>query len=69
MSAYAIQNKITGEFVYGTDYRYRPTAHQFTEPEVGLMFTSRYDAEIIMKSRRCGKSYRVVEVEPLKVVG
>lgn len=68
MSAYAIQNKRTGKFVYGTDYRYGKTAHQFTDEEIGLLFASRSEAELIMQSRRCGKCYHVVEVEPLKVV-
>ena len=68
MSVYAIQNKRTKEFVYGTDYRYGKPAHQFTEPEVGLLFTSRFDAELTMEGRRCGKSYEVVEVKPLEVL-
>ena len=65
---YAIQNRRTGKFVMGTDWRFHPP-HQITDAHAGMMFTQRFDAEITLASRRCGDDYRVVEVKPLEVVG
>lgn len=65
---YAIQNRRTGKFVTGTDWRFSPP-HQITEFEVGMLFTEKIDAVMTMDRRRCGDDYRVVEVKPLEVVG
>lgn len=64
---YAIQNKRTKKFVFGTDWRFSPP-HQITESEVGMIFTEKFDAEITMSVRKCGKEYEVVEIKPLEVV-
>lgn len=63
---YAIQNIKTKKFVYGTDYRYNPP-HQFTHFNGALTWTTKENAEINFKIRRCGKDYRVVELEPFRV--
>lgn len=59
---FAILNKITGKWVYGTDYRYKPS-RQRTSVHEALIFDSRSNAEHEFKMRRCGRNYEVVEVE------
>lgn len=59
---YAIQNKRTGKFVFGTDRRY-PGNHQRTSYEQALTFDDRWVAEFEFKIRKCGKGYRIVKVE------
>lgn len=63
---YAIQNIKTGKFLYGTDYRYFPF-HQRTSFEQMLTFDEYFYAECAFVSRECGKDYRIVELEPVKV--
>lgn len=63
---YAIQNIKTGKFLYGTDYRYYPR-HQRTSFEQMLTFDEYFFAECAFISRECGKDYRIVELEPVKV--
>lgn len=58
---YAIINKKTKEFVYGTDYRYRPK-RQRTSSEQALIFDDFESAGIDFKCRECGKDYEIVEV-------
>lgn len=59
---YAIRNKKTGKWLYGTDYRYYPF-HQRTSYEKALTFEDKWDAEMTLKARRCNKNYEVVKVE------
>lgn len=56
---FAIQNIKTGEFVYGTDYRYFPP-HQRTSRNRVLTFETLAHAKSDFRGRRCGKAYRVV---------
>lgn len=63
---YAIQNIKTGKFLYGTDYRYFPP-HQRTSFEQMLTFDEYFYAECAFISRRCGRDYRIVELEKVKV--
>jgi len=63
---YAIQNIKTGKFVYGTDYRHYPR-HQRTSFEQLLTYSEYFFAECDFLSRGCGKDYRIVELEPVKV--
>lgn len=63
---YAIQNIKTGKFVYGTDYRYYPS-RQRTSFEKILTYDELFFAECDFKSRMCGRDYRIVELEPVKV--
>ncbi len=64
---YAIRNKITGQWVYGTDYRYNPP-HQRISNRQALTFEDLDEAKHNFRHRRCGKDYEIVEVE-LRVVG
>lgn len=63
---FAIQNQRTGKFVYGTDYRYYPR-HQRTDFERMRIYDEYHFAERDFLSRECGKDYRIVELEPVKV--
>lgn len=64
---YAIQNIKTGKFLYGTDYRYRPP-HQRTSNTKMLTYCSIVEAtHDFWVKRECGKDYRIVELEPVKV--
>lgn len=62
----AIQNIKTGKFVYGTDYRHYPP-HQRTSYDQMLTYENLFFAENDFKKRRCGKDYRIVLLEPVKV--
>ena len=62
---FAIQNRRTGKFVYGTDYCY--PRHQRTDFERMLTYDEYRFAECDFLSRGCGKDYRIVELEPVKV--
>lgn len=63
---FAIQNQRTGKFVYGTNYHYSPR-HQRTNFERMLTYDEYRFAESDFLSRRCGRDYRIVELEPVKV--
>ena len=64
---YAIQNIKTGNFVYGTDYRYSPP-HQKTSFKRMLTYDSLYSAMVdFMCQRKCGKDYRIVLPKTVEV--
>lgn len=58
---YAIQNKKTLEYVYGTDYRYSPP-HQRTCLEQALTYSDLDDAIFAFIKRKCGNDYIIVAV-------
>ena len=58
---FAIQNKRTGGFIYGTDYRYHPP-HQRTSKNQMLTYDELRWAEADLKNRRCSKDYKIVEI-------
>lgn len=58
---YAIRNKKTKKWLFGTDRRYFPP-HQRTADDRVLIFSDRKCAEIEMTSRRCNKNYEIVAV-------
>ena len=64
---YAIRNKKTKLWLYGTDYRYHPP-HQRTSENKCMIFETYEDALNDFRWRRCGKSYEIVpvRVEELK---
>lgn len=64
---FAIQNIKTGKFVYGTDYRYSPP-HQRTSFNQYFVYCSLADAKIDFKVRKCCKDYRVVSLEPARIM-
>lgn len=65
---YAIRNKRTGLWLYGTDYRYhsagydRPSRRQRTSKERVMTWETRQQAEIEFVARGCGEDYEVVPV-------
>lgn len=63
---YAIKNKRTGKWVYGTDYRYVPH-RQRTSFDEAMTFDSKEEAAFAFEHRNCGKDYVIVEVELLEV--
>lgn len=67
---YAIQNIKTGEFVYGTDYRYphsEKVFNQRTSTDRMLTYADYFEATEDFRHRGCGKDYRVVVLEPIEV--
>lgn len=58
---YAIRNRKTKKWVYGTDYRYHPV-HQRTSFFRALTYEHYEDAFNDMKYRRCGDQYEIVPV-------
>ena len=64
---YAIRNRRTKKFVYGTDWRYSPR-HQRTSADRALVYETEVDAAIDFKLRQCGKEYEIIPVilEPYK---
>lgn len=63
---YAIQNIKTGKFLFGTDFNYSPN-RQRTSFEQMLTFNEYSFAEAAFLHRQCGRDYRIVELEPVKV--
>lgn len=58
---WAIRNKRTKRFVFGTDYRYHPH-HQRTSEEKALIFENEIEALYEYRHRGCGKEYEIVPV-------
>lgn len=59
---YAIINKATGEWVFGTDYNYSPPKQRLSR-EHAVLFSDKEQAFFSFKKRRCNKKYEVVEVD------
>lgn len=67
---YAIQNIKTGEFVYGTDYRYGRIGkkhNQLTSKNKMLTYDDYYEAAEDFRHRGCGKNYRIVVLKTVEV--
>ena len=65
---YAIINKKTKQFVYGTDYRQRynnNTAKQRTSLDEALTYSCKEQAEVDMRCRHMSNDYEVIEVKLL----
>lgn len=59
---WAIRNKRTDYWVYGTDFRYHPP-HQRTSFGRALLYETKEDAEFDFNQvRKCGKEYEIVPV-------
>ena len=58
---WAIRNKRTRKWVYGTDYRHYPPTQRTSEDKALILETAE-EAEAEMRYRRCGKSYEAVPV-------
>lgn len=58
---YAIRNRKTGKWMYGTDHRYWPP-HQRTSDDKVMIFESYEEATNAFKWRHCSKAYEIVPV-------
>lgn len=58
---YAIRNKRTGKWLYGTDFRYSPW-HQRTSHDKAMLFEDYTLAKLAFQARRCGKEYEIVPI-------
>lgn len=65
---YAIRNKRTKKWVYGTDYRYSPR-RQRTSFDRALTYEDFEHAKLAFVCRQCGKDYEVVPVVITEVRG
>ena len=63
---YAIRNKNTHKWLFGTDFTYHPH-RQYTSSEKVLTWETESDARIEFIHRECGKSYEVVPVMLLEL--
>jgi len=59
---YAIRNKKTKKWLYGTDRRYHPW-HQRTSEDRALILPDFECAKLEFLSRRCSKEYEIVLVK------
>lgn len=64
---YAIINRKTRKWVYGTDFSVYPR-RQRTSYDNCLIFGSRGSAEIEFLTRQCGKDYKIVPVRVEELV-
>lgn len=64
---FAIMNIKTNKFVYGTDYRYYLPRQKTSKDRLVIFETFEMANIAINHIRKCGKNYRVVELEPIKV--
>ena len=65
---YAIQNIVTDEFVFRTEFSYDPSANrQRTSLEQMLNFDCLRYAKTDFLYRECGKDYRIVRLKPPEV--
>lgn len=65
---YAIRNKRTKKWVYGTDYRYSPR-RQRTSFDRALTYENYDRAKLDFIGRQCGKDYEIVTVVITEVRG
>lgn len=58
---WAIRNKRTRKWLYGTDYRHYPPTQRTSENKA-MLFETCEEAEAEMRYRKCGLSYKAVPV-------
>ena len=58
---YAIRNRRTKKWVYGTDYRYSPH-RQRTSFDCALTYDDYEQAQLDYRHRQCGKDYEIISV-------
>lgn len=64
---YAIKNKITDQWLYGTDYRECPPIQRISDNQA-MTFETLEDAERAFRIRKCDKyEYEIVEVKLLDI--
>lgn len=59
---YAIINKRTGKYLFGTDFRFSPP-HQRTSDERALTFENKEEAEIECRRRKCSAQYKIIKIK------
>ena len=59
---YAIKNKKTGKWVYGTDFTTIPY-RQRTAFDIALLFNEFQYAKVEFERRKCSKNYVIVKTE------
>lgn len=59
---YAIKNRRTGLWVYGTWWQRSGRVVQRTSSDRALLYARPSDAEFDFKHRQCGKDYKIVKV-------
>jgi hypothetical protein len=63
---FAIQNRRTGKFLFGTDYRYNPPRQRTSFDEMRTYPDLSY-AVADYNNRRCGEDYRIVVLKSVEV--
>lgn len=63
---FAIQNRRTGKFLFGTDYRKNPPLQRTSFDEMRTYPDLSY-AVADYNNRRCGKDYRIVVLKSVEV--
>ncbi len=63
---YAIRNKRTKKWLFGTDRRYSPW-HQQTSENRAMVFEDFDHAKSEFMFRRCGKAYEIVPVKMMEL--
>lgn len=59
---YAIINKRTGKYLFGTDFRLNPP-RQRTSTDRVLTFENKEEAERECRRRKCGKAYKIKKIK------
>lgn len=60
---FAIMNIKTGEFVYGTDFNYRPHRQRTSKERLLTYKTLEEAAWDLLMQRKCGSDYQVVKLK------
>ena len=63
---YAIQNVKTGQWVYGTDFRY-PIPHQRTSKDQMMTWEDEDAVKLEFSRRKCGKDYKIAVLKTVEV--
>ena len=63
---FAIINRKTNKFVYGTDFRYH-SHHQKTSFDKMLTYSNNIEAYDDFRRRQCGKDYCIVGLKPVEI--
>lgn len=61
---YAIRSKLTGQWLYGTDYREYPYIQRLSNRQA-MIFETLEEAEFEFERRECNEEFGIVEVKLL----
>ena len=62
---YAIKNKLTGKWLYGTDFRTSKPVQRTSENRC-MIFETYEDAKLEVDRRRCSRNYQIVKVKVIE---